>query len=79
MSHGTGHAFSKIVNRKLGVLVAAILLPGGLIALLSAYVIKRLSQTARGQRVIAKARDNVPAWATNFRMPTLGHGTRHAA
>jgi hypothetical protein len=54
------------MSRKIGVIVAAILLPGGLIALLSAFVIKRLSQTPRGQRVLAKAKDSVPAWATNF-------------
>jgi hypothetical protein len=54
------------MSRKIGVIVAAILLPGGLIALLSAFVLKRLSQTARGQRVLAKAKDSVPSWAINF-------------
>jgi hypothetical protein len=67
------------VNRKLGVMVAAILLPGGLIALLSVYVLKRLSQTARGQRVLAKAKESVPAWAMNFRVPAFGIGARQAA
>jgi hypothetical protein len=67
------------MNRKLGVMVAAILLPGGLIALLSAYILKRLSQTQRGQRVLAKAKANVPAWASNLRMPALGAGLRQAA
>lgn len=54
------------MNRKLGLIVAAILLPGGLIALLSAFVLKRLSETPRGQRVLAKAKDSVPAWAMNM-------------
>jgi hypothetical protein len=67
------------VNRKIGVIVAAILLPGGLIALLSAFVLKRLSQTERGQRVLARAKSNAPAWATNFRMPSLGFAARQAA
>jgi hypothetical protein len=57
------------VNRKLGVVVAAILLPGGLIALLGALVLKRLSQTSRGQKVLQMARASVPAWA---KVPLLG-------
>jgi hypothetical protein len=67
------------VNRKIGVIVAAILLPGGLIALLSAFVLRRLSQTERGQRVLSRAKSNVPAWATNMRMPLFGFGARQAA
>jgi hypothetical protein len=67
------------VNRKLGVIVAAILLPGGFIALLSAFVLKRLSQTERGQRVLSRARSNVPTWATNMKMPSFGFGTRQIA
>jgi hypothetical protein len=67
------------VNRKLAVIVAAILLPGGFIALLSAFVLKRLSQTARGQRVLAAAKDSVPAWAMNMRMPSFGFGGVRAA
>jgi hypothetical protein len=66
------------MSRKIGVIIAAILLPGGLIALLSAFVLKRLSQTARGQRVIAKAKDSVPAWATN-RDWRFGFGGARAA
>jgi hypothetical protein len=58
-----------IVNRKLGVVVAAILLPGGLIALLGVYVLKRLSQTPRGQKVMQLARASVPSWA---KVPLLG-------
>jgi hypothetical protein len=65
------------VNRKLGVMVAAILLPGGFIALLTAYVLKRLAQTARGQKVLEKARATVPLWAANLRLPALG--SRQAA
>jgi hypothetical protein len=58
------------VNRKLGVLLAAILLPGGLIALFSAWIVKRLADTPRGRKVVAQARERMPAWAT--RMPSFG-------
>jgi hypothetical protein len=54
------------MGRKIGVVLAAIIVPGGIIALLSAFVLKRLSQTPRGQRVLAKAKDSVPAWAMNM-------------
>jgi hypothetical protein len=60
-----------VVNRKLGVMVAAILLPGGLIALVGAFVLKRLSQTSGGQKVLQFARDMAPGWATNLKVPAL--------
>ena len=60
-----------VVNRKLGVMVAAILLPGGLIALVGAFVLKRLSQTSRGQKVLQFAREKAPVWA-NLKAPALG-------
>lgn len=75
---GTGAALTPGMSRKIGVIVAAIILPGGLIALLSAFVIKRLSTTPRGQRVLAKARDSVPAWATSFDW-RFGFGETRAA
>ncbi|HEY2030983.1 MAG TPA: hypothetical protein VGH20_17420 [Myxococcales bacterium] len=59
------------MNRKLGVMVAAILLPGGLIALVGAFVLKRLSQTSRGQKVLQFARDKAPGWAANLKVPAL--------
>ena len=59
------------MNRKLGVVVAAILLPGGLIALVGAFVLKRLSQTSRGQKVLQFAREKAPVWAANLKMPVL--------
>jgi hypothetical protein len=62
------------VNRKLGLVVAAILIPGGLIALVGAFVLKRLAQTQRGQKVLRMARSTVPPWA---KVPLLG--SRQAA
>ena len=43
------------VNRKLAFIVAAIVLPGGFLALLGALVVKALSQTERGKKVVELA------------------------
>ena len=40
------------VNRKLALIVAAIVLPGGFLALLGALVVRALSQTERGKKVV---------------------------
>ena len=45
--------------RKLALIVAAIVLPGGFIALLGAMFFKALSQTERGRRVVALAQKRV--------------------
>jgi len=47
------------VNRKLALIVAAIVLPGGFIALLGAVFLKALSQTERGRKVVALAQQRV--------------------
>jgi hypothetical protein len=52
------------VNRKLALIIAALVIPGGLIALFGAMVFKALIQTARGRRVVALARKRVPALQT---------------
>jgi hypothetical protein len=64
------------MHRKLALIVAAIVLPGGLIALVGAMLLKALAQTARGRRVVELARKRVPG------LETLGAsvlGERHAA
>jgi len=43
------------VNRKLALLLAAIVLPGGFVALLGVFFVKALSQTERGRKVMALA------------------------
>jgi hypothetical protein len=43
------------VNRKLTLFLAAIVLPGGFIALLGFIFLKALSQTQRGRKVVALA------------------------
>jgi hypothetical protein len=48
------------VNRKLALILAAIVLPGGFIALLGAMFLRALSQTKRGRKVFALARKRVP-------------------
>jgi hypothetical protein len=51
------------VARKIVLVVAAILVPGGVIALLGAWLVKALSQTERGRKAVDLARSRVPAWA----------------
>ncbi len=59
------------VTRKLVIVMAAILVPGGLIALAGAWFVKALSQTQRGRKVVALAQRRMPAWAQNLRPPML--------
>jgi hypothetical protein len=47
------------VHRKLALILAAVVLPGGLIALLGAMVWKALTQTPRGRKVVEVARKRV--------------------
>lgn len=47
------------MNRKLALIIAAIVLPGGFIALLGAMFFKALTQTKRGRRVVALAQKQV--------------------
>jgi hypothetical protein len=50
------------VNRKLALILAAIVLPGGFIVLFCAMFLKALGQTERGRKVFALARKRVPRW-----------------
>ncbi|HET7788753.1 MAG TPA: hypothetical protein VIR81_15245 [Myxococcales bacterium] len=54
------------MNRKIALIVAAVVLPGGFIALVGAWFLKALSQTERGRRVVSLARQRVPSWAPPF-------------
>jgi hypothetical protein len=47
------------VNRRLALVVAALIVPGGLLALLGAWLIKAFSQTDKGQRALSLARERV--------------------
>lgn len=50
------------VNRKLALLIAAIVLPGGFIALFGVIFLKALSQTERGRRVVALAQKRMASF-----------------
>jgi hypothetical protein len=65
------------VARKILFIIAAILLPGGLIALTIMSLAKMLQQTELGRGLMASARRRVPAWATSF--TTFGDQQRQAA
>jgi hypothetical protein len=49
------------VNRKLAMLLAAIVLPGGFIALFGIIVVRALCQTARGRKMVASAQKRMAA------------------
>jgi hypothetical protein len=68
---GTLRAHLRGVTRKLVLILAALLLPGGLIALLGAWFFRALAQTERGQKVLKVARERVPAWVTTLRAPIM--------
>jgi len=57
------------VTRKILIIVAALIIPGGLIALVGAWVIKLFGQSERGRQMIALAHKRVPSFASVFRMP----------
>jgi hypothetical protein len=48
------------VNRKFALIVAAIILPGGFIALLAAVLFKALTRSERGRKMVALAKQRVP-------------------
>ena len=58
------------MNRKLALVLAAIVLPGGLIALFGAIVMKALTQTQRGRKVIEVAEKRMRA--IGFAAPLFG-------
>jgi hypothetical protein len=52
--------FQRDVNRKLALIVAAIVLPGGFVVLLGAMLVRALKQTARGRKMVELAQKRVP-------------------
>jgi hypothetical protein len=64
------------VPRKIAIVLCALLIPGGLIALCGAWLVKVL-MSERGRKVIALARNRVPAWAGAMRLPAIS--SRQAA
>ena len=72
------------MNRKsLAVILAAIIIPGGFIALIGAWLLQRASKTERGRKVLELARAEgvafrrkVPAWLTQ---PVLAGRRQQAA
>lgn len=59
------------VNRKIAFILAALIVPGGFIALLGAFLFKAVGRTERGKKVMQFARNRVPAFATQFRAGLL--------
>jgi hypothetical protein len=59
------------MNRKLALIVAAVVLPGGFIALVGAWFLKALSQTERGRKVVSLARQRVPFWTQPGAFPAF--------
>jgi hypothetical protein len=59
------------VARKIILVAAALIIPGGLVALLCAWLGRAFSQTERGRRAIRFARQRVPAWMSGWSAPAL--------
>jgi hypothetical protein len=59
------------VNRKLALILAAIVLPGGFLALLGAIVFRALTRSKRGRRVVALAKKRMPV-LQSFGAPLSG-------
>jgi hypothetical protein len=53
------------VNRKLTILLAALIVPGGFIALVAGFLFNRLANTEKGRKVVEVARAKAPAWASS--------------
>ena len=66
---GTARAQYVSVARKIILVLAAVLIPGGFVALIGAWLFKTLSQTERGRKVVDLARSRVPAWVAGWRVP----------
>ena len=58
---------SFLVNRKIALILAALIVPGGFIALLGAFLFKAMGRTERGKKVIDYAKGRVPALASQVR------------
>ncbi len=55
------------VARKIILIVTALVVPGGLLALLGAWLLKSFAQTERGRKVFQIARNTVPSWVGGWR------------
>ncbi len=55
--------------RKIALLLGAVLVPGGFIALLAVMLLKQLARTERGRKVFEVARSRVPSWVAGLRVP----------
>jgi hypothetical protein len=59
------------VTRRIAVVIAAIVVPGGLVALLGAWLFKAFSRTDRGQRALSFARSRVRAGFRGAQKPHI--------
>ncbi len=57
--------------RKIILVIAALILPGGLIALFAALALKAFRQGGRDGGLLARAMKRVPAWATPLAAPAF--------
>jgi hypothetical protein len=48
------------VNRRIAFVIAAIVLPGGFVALFGAWLFRAASRTRHGRKLLSLARDRVP-------------------
>ena len=53
------------MNRKIAIVIAAILIPGGFIALIGGFILRYAARTERGRKLLVVARASLP------KMPAL--------
>ena len=69
---GTARAHLLFVLRKTALILAAIILPGGLIALFGSLLVRQLAKTERGRKIYEAARTRVPGWTSALKTPVFG-------
>ena len=52
------------VKRNLTIVLAALIVPGGLLALIAGFLVNRFANTEKGRKVVAVARARAPSWAS---------------
>jgi hypothetical protein len=62
---GTSGAQQGSVTRKIAILLAAIVLPGGFLVLFGLWFLRAVARTQHGRKVLDLARNRVPAWISS--------------
>ena len=67
------------MNRKIVIILAAILIPGGFIALIGGFILRYASRTERGRELLVVARARLPKMPAMPRFPAFFGARQQAA